>query len=89
MQLLTLWMLSVQQVGGYGQAPTVKAERYQTVAMVSHKPVLNAIPHTGSLQPVVWLMALIAMVSAVVLRWYRRFGAGSAVVRDHGSFETP
>lgn len=85
MQLLTLWMLSVQQVGGSGQAPQVKAERYQTMASVSHKPVLNAIPHTASLQPVVWLAALISILIAVVLRTFGWLFAGAAMVRGNGS----
>jgi hypothetical protein len=68
MQLLTLWLLSVQQVQSNGQAPTVKAERYQPVSFAKQKPVIAALPHTASLVPLIWILALCSFIPAAVIR---------------------
>ena len=75
MQLLTLWLLSVQPVGSGGQAPAVKAERYQTASLITPKPVVKALPHTASFVPLVWLVGLFSILMAASLRifhWRRR-----------------
>jgi hypothetical protein len=67
MQLLTLWLLSLEQVGP-GDAMSVKATRYQQMASVSQKPVIKALPHTASWLPWVWLTGLCSLIAAVTLR---------------------
>lgn len=67
MQLLTLWVLSLQQVGPGVPSPGIKAERYQ-MASVGQGPVIRALPHTASLIPWVWLMGLCSLVSAGLMR---------------------
>jgi hypothetical protein len=76
MQLLTLWLLSLEQVGTPNQTsadsasakPSIKAERYTEVASVDHKPVIKALPHTASLVPLVWLVGFCSLLAATVLR---------------------
>ncbi|WP_158941955.1 hypothetical protein [Granulicella sp. S190] len=69
MQLLTLWLLSLQQVGPSDQAakPGIKAERYTQVASVQ-KPVIKALPHTASLVPLVWFVGFCSLIGAALLR---------------------
>jgi hypothetical protein len=80
MQLLTLWLLSLQQVGPSDAAeakPGIKAERYTQVASVQ-KPVIKALPHTASMVPFVWLAGFCSLIAAAMLRWIasqRRFSA--------------
>ncbi len=78
MQLLTLWMLSFQQVGPGDQASAIKAERYQETASVSQKPVIAALPHTASLMPLVWLLGVFSLVAAAILRIVRWQGRTSS-----------
>jgi hypothetical protein len=66
MQLLTLWLLSLEQVGP-GNAPSIKAARYE-MASVSQKPAIKALPHTASWLPWVWLTALCSFIAAGMLR---------------------
>jgi hypothetical protein len=68
MQMLTLWMLTFEEVGPGNEKAGIKAERYQTVASVSHKPVIAALPHTGSQMPLLWLAGLGSLMMAGVLR---------------------
>jgi hypothetical protein len=73
MQLLTLWLLSVEQVQGTGQPPAVKAQRYQPTAVAKlQKPVIPTLPHTASLLPLVWLIGLFSILAATSLRFARR-----------------
>jgi hypothetical protein len=69
MQLLTLWVLSLQQVG---PSPGIKAERYQLTASVNPKPVvtsaIKALPHSASLIPWLWLVGFCSLMAAVLLR---------------------
>ena len=71
MQLLTLWLLSLEQVGPssgpYTAKPGIKAERYTQVASVQ-KPVIKALPHTASRIPLVWLLGFCSLIAAFVLR---------------------
>jgi hypothetical protein len=67
MQLLTLWLLSLEQVGP-GDAVSIKAARYQQTASVSQKPVIKALPHTASWLPWVWLAGLCSLIAAGMLR---------------------
>jgi hypothetical protein len=71
MQLLTLWLLSLEQVGpsGTGDAakPGIKAERYAQVASVQ-KPVIKALPHTAGRVPLVWLLGFCSLIAAALLR---------------------
>jgi hypothetical protein len=66
MQLLTLWVLSLEQVGP-GTAPSIKAARYET-ASLSQKPPIKALPHTASWSPWVWLIGLCSLMAAAALR---------------------
>lgn len=66
MQLLTLWLLSLEEVGP-GNAPSIKAARYET-ASVSQKPAIKALPHTASWLPWVWLTGLCLLIAAGTLR---------------------
>jgi len=71
MQLLTLWLLSLEQVGPSDAAnakPGIKAERYTQVASVQ-KPVIKALPHTASRVPLVWLVGFCSLIAAIMLRW--------------------
>src|SRR5271156_4656945 len=67
MQLLTLWLLSLQQVGP-GGAPSIKAARYE-MASASQKPAIKALPHTASWLPWVWLTGLCSLIAAGTLRF--------------------
>jgi hypothetical protein len=67
MQLLTLWLLSLEQVGP-GDATGIKAARYEQTASVSQKPVIKALPHTASLLPWVWLTGICSLMAAGMLR---------------------
>ena len=73
MQLLTLWLLSLEQVGPSGTGdtasakPAIKAVRYSEVASVQ-KPVIKALPHTASRVPLVWLIGLSSLMTAAILR---------------------
>jgi hypothetical protein len=73
MQLLTLWLLSLQQVGSEDHAGSIKAERYEQIASVSHKPVIAALPHTASQMPLVWLVGLSSLLGAVILSGMRAY----------------
>jgi hypothetical protein len=66
MQVLTLWLLSLEQVGP-GDATGIKAARYQT-ASVSQRPAIKALPHTASWLPWVWLTGLSSLFAAGMLR---------------------
>ncbi len=66
MQLLTLWVLSLEQVGP-GNAPSIKAARYET-ASLSQKPPIKALPHTASWLPWVWMIGLCSLIAAAALR---------------------
>jgi hypothetical protein len=68
MQLLTLWLLSLEEVGPGGTAPSIKAARYET-ASVSQKPTIKALPHTASWLPWVWLTGLCSLIAAATLRF--------------------
>jgi hypothetical protein len=73
MQLLTLWVLSLEQVGPNGAGdsasakPGIKAERYTQVASVQ-KPVIKALPHTASRIPLIWLLGFTSLLAAALLR---------------------
>jgi hypothetical protein len=71
MQLITLWVLSLEQVGSGEQGPGIKAERYQQTASVAHKPVISALPHTASWMPLAWLAGFFSLIIAMLLRVFR------------------
>jgi hypothetical protein len=71
MQLITLWMLSLEQVGSGEHPPGIKAERYEQTASVNHKPVISALPHTASWMPLVWLVGFCSLIVATILRIFR------------------
>lgn len=71
MQVLTLWLLSLQSVGTGDQSSSIKAERYQQVASVSQKPVISALPHTASRLPWIWLVSFSSLLAAAMLRVFR------------------
>ena len=68
MQLLTLWLLSFEQVGPGDSTSGIKAVRYDQTASASRQPVIPALPHTGSLMPMVWLIGFWSLAGAGVLR---------------------
>jgi hypothetical protein len=68
MQLLTLWLLSVEKVRSGDQAPNIKAVRYQHAALANQKPLVDALPHTASLIPVVWLIGFFSIFAAASMR---------------------
>jgi hypothetical protein len=78
MQLLTLWLLSLEEVGPGGTAPSIKAARYETASM-SQKPAIKALPHTASWLPWMWLTALCSLIAAGTLRIAALQNATSAV----------
>jgi hypothetical protein len=90
MQLLTLWLLSLEQVGpsgGVGTAkPSIKAERYMQVASVQ-KPVIKALPHTASSMPLVWLLGFCSLIAALVLRLTTTQSRVSALNRSRSMLE--
>ncbi len=74
MHIITLWLLSPTSVGP--QTPGgVQAVRYSQVASNAHKPAVAKLPHTGSLLPWMWLMGVVAGVSALALRGFRLLDA--------------
>jgi hypothetical protein len=83
MQLLTLWLLSVEQVKGASQPPAVKAERYQSNAVAKvQRPVIPTLPHTASLLPLIWLIGLISILAATSLRLLRSLRRPAAQYPD-------
>jgi hypothetical protein len=82
MQLLTLWLLSLEQVAPSGTGdtakPGIKAERYTQVASVQ-KPVIKALPHTASRVPLVWLMGFCSLIGAALVRLIASQSRGSAM----------
>jgi hypothetical protein len=77
MQLLTLWLLSLEEVGP-GGAPSIKAARYE-MASASQKPAIKALPHTASWLPWVWLTGICSLIAAGTLRIAALQNATSAV----------
>jgi hypothetical protein len=71
MQLLTLWLLSLQEVGPGAPAGGIKAERYQLTSNVPYKPSIKALPHTASWMPVVWIAGFCTLLAAFCLRRIR------------------
>lgn len=69
MELLNLWLLHLDQVGG-GQG-SIKAEKFESGSSPQQKPVVASLPHTASLMPVVWLVGLGALLAAALLRIFR------------------
>jgi hypothetical protein len=51
LELVTLWLLSSTHVGPQDSAADIQAERYKQVASLTHKPVINRLPQTGSSLP--------------------------------------
>jgi hypothetical protein len=80
MQLLTLWLLSLEKVGPDGHAPGIKAVRYEQGSSASHKPVISALPHTASQLPLIWLVGLCSLLAAVMLRVLRLQKTGAQTV---------
>ena len=70
MKLLTLWLLSFEQVSPDNKTSGIKAVRYQETASVSHKPVISSLPHTASQVPLIWLVGLCSLAAAVILRLF-------------------
>ncbi len=74
MKMVTLWMLTPQPVTGAGAAePSITASKYsgngEMTASSSHpKAPLKALPHTASDYPSIFLIALIALAGATLLR---------------------
>jgi hypothetical protein len=82
MQLLTLWVLSLNHVGPADGPSAIKAERYDT-ASVSQRPAIKALPHTASEVPWVWLAGLCSLVAAGMVRlilWRSRFATEMAAL---------
>ena len=73
MQMVTLWLLSPTHVGPGDASGGIKAQRYSEVA-AAHKPVVAALPHTASYLPMVALIGLISLLSALGLRVGRLVG---------------
>jgi hypothetical protein len=71
MELVTLWLLSSTHVGPQDGAADIQAQRYRQVASVTHKPVINRLPQTGSQLPWIALFGSFCMVTALSLRVYR------------------
>lgn len=67
MHIITLWLLSPTHVGP-NDAAGIKAERFQQVASISHKPAIARLPHTASMLPWVWLTGLMSLIGALTLR---------------------
>jgi len=90
MQLLTLWLLSLEQVGpssgGDSAKPGIKAERYTQVASVL-KPVIKALPHTASRIPLVWLLGFSSLIAAFVLRLIASQNRASELNRSRSMLE--
>jgi hypothetical protein len=67
LQVVTLWMLTPTRVGATG-ADGIKAQKYDQVASLSHKPALKALPHTASGLGWVYLFGALALGGAVTMR---------------------
>jgi len=72
LQVLTLWLLSLQEVGPDAPSGGIKAERYQQTVSAAYRPAIKSLPHTASLMPVVWMAGLGLLLAAGCLRWSRR-----------------
>lgn len=73
MEVVTLWTLSSTSVGANGEAPAIKADRYQQVASATpRKPVIAKLPHTASYLPLFILLSTLALCGASMLRYVRR-----------------
>jgi hypothetical protein len=84
MQLLTLWLLSLQQVGPGAPAGGIKAERYQLTASAEYKPTIKALPHTASLMPLEWMLGFGTASAAFWLRRVRLTRGHSAAFAGKG-----
>ena len=78
MKLVTLWLLSSTRVGPSDSKPSIKAERYRTVASLQPKPTLASLPHTAGSLPIVLLASLLSLASALLLRLRRLSSSKSA-----------
>ena len=72
LQVLTLWLLSLQEVGPEAPKGGIKAERLQQVASVDYRPAIKSLPHTASLMPLVWILGFCLLFAAASLRSIRR-----------------
>jgi hypothetical protein len=81
LQLLTLWVLSLQQVGPGVSSPSIKAVRYQVSTNATPKPIIKALPHTASHMPWVWLSALCSLLAAMLIRRMMSAMQGPRVLR--------
>jgi hypothetical protein len=71
MQLVTLWLLSAERVSPSAPA-SIKAERYQQVGYTRPKPDINALPHTASPMPWVWMLSFWSLLTALILNTFRK-----------------
>jgi hypothetical protein len=67
LQVVTLWMLTPTRVGPQG-AEGIKAQRYDQVASLDHKPALKALPHTASNLAWFYLLAALSLGGAAAMR---------------------
>jgi len=77
MELLNLWVLHVDKVGTEGGG--IKAEHFMPVAATKPRPVVAALPHTGSMMPLAWVAGVMSLVGAGVLRLASRSRRKSSV----------
>lgn len=69
MEIVTLWTLAQNKVGPGDTAPAIKAERFQQVASVTHRPVISRLPHTASYLPLIVLLGFVSLLGAALLRF--------------------
>lgn len=67
-RLVTLWLLSLQEVGPGSPSGGIKAERYQLTANADYRPAIRSLPHTASLMPVLWILGFGMLLAATCLR---------------------
>jgi hypothetical protein len=68
MEMVTLWMLSPTVASPGDPGPGIKAERYKFVASAKQKPLLSALPHTGSNMLLLWTLGILSLLGAGALR---------------------
>jgi LPXTG-motif cell wall-anchored protein len=71
LELVTLWLLSSTHVGPQDSAADIQATRYKQVASLTHKPVVNRLPQTGSSLPWIALLGSFCILTAFGMRMRR------------------
>ena len=79
MQMVSLWLLTPEPVGG-GAEPKISASKYeqQVASLTPHRPPVKSLPHTASSMPLLLLIGLLSALAAALFARVR-VSAGASV----------